>query len=192
VLTKHRSLAALAGCCALALTGAPAAGAEEPSKGLKKGYLKIYDRVDDLGGDVGRNIVRHDVETKKGDTRPAKRQEIIRSIGVLRRMEAGLRGWTARAAAPAQATATAAPAPAPATGSTAGAGLQAIAACESGGNPAAVSAGGTYRGKYQFDQQTWQSVGGSGDPAAAPEAEQDRRAAALMAQRGSSPWPTCG
>jgi len=35
-------------------------------------------------------------------------------------------------------------------------------------------------------------VGGSGDPAAAPEAEQDYRAALLYAQSGSSPWPVCG
>ena len=70
--------------------------------------------------------------------------------------------------------------------------LQAIAACESGGNPRAVSADGTYRGKYQFDRQTWSAVGGSGDPAAAPEAEQDRRAAILYARAGSSPWPVCG
>ena len=77
-------------------------------------------------------------------------------------------------------------------GSTASAGLESIAACESGGDPGAVSPDGTYRGKYQFDQQTWQSVGGSGDPAAAPEAEQDKRAAMLQAQSGSSPWPVCG
>jgi hypothetical protein len=70
--------------------------------------------------------------------------------------------------------------------------LQAIAQCESGGNPAAVDPSGTYRGKYQFDLQTWASVGGSGDPAAAPEAEQDRRAAMLYARAGSSPWPVCG
>jgi hypothetical protein len=70
--------------------------------------------------------------------------------------------------------------------------LQSIAACESGGNPGAVDASGTYRGKYQFDMQTWAAVGGSGDPAAASEAEQDKRAAALYAQRGSSPWPVCG
>ena len=77
-------------------------------------------------------------------------------------------------------------------GSVASAGLQAIAACESGGNPAAVDATGTYRGKYQFDLQTWRSVGGTGDPAAAPEAEQDRRAAALLARAGTNPWPVCG
>ena len=77
-------------------------------------------------------------------------------------------------------------------GSVASAGLQAIASCESGGNPSAVDATGTYRGKYQFDLQTWRSVGGSGDPAAAPEAEQDRRAAALLARAGTNPWPVCG
>jgi hypothetical protein len=60
--------------------------------------------------------------------------------------------------------------------------LEAIAACESGGD----------RGKYQFDYGTWASVGGSGDPAAAPEAEQDMRAALLYQQAGSSPWPVCG
>jgi hypothetical protein len=70
--------------------------------------------------------------------------------------------------------------------------LDSIAACESGGNPTAVSADGTYRGKYQFDYGTWESVGGSGDPAAASEAEQDYRAALLYAEAGSSPWPICG
>jgi hypothetical protein len=70
--------------------------------------------------------------------------------------------------------------------------LESIASCESGGNPTAVSSDGTYRGKYQFDYGTWESMGGSGDPAAAPEAEQDYRAALLYATSGSSPWPICG
>jgi hypothetical protein len=70
--------------------------------------------------------------------------------------------------------------------------LESIASCESGGDPEAVSSEGTYRGKYQFDQGTWESVGGSGDPAAAPEAEQDYRAALLYSESGSSPWPVCG
>jgi Transglycosylase-like domain/Putative peptidoglycan binding domain len=70
--------------------------------------------------------------------------------------------------------------------------LEAIARCESGGNPAAVSRTGRYRGKYQFDRPTWRAAGGTGDPAAAPEAEQDRVAAQLLAQRGTAPWPNCG
>ena len=67
-----------------------------------------------------------------------------------------------------------------------------IAQCESGGNPRAVSSDGTYRGKYQFDRQTWHAMGGHGDPARASEAEQDRRALALYRDRGTSPWPACG
>jgi Transglycosylase-like domain len=70
--------------------------------------------------------------------------------------------------------------------------LESIAACESGGNPEAVSPEGTYRGLFQFDQGTWESVGGHGDPAAAPAAEQDYRAALLYSESGSSPWPVCG
>lgn len=70
--------------------------------------------------------------------------------------------------------------------------LDAIGDCESGGDPTAVSSDGTYRGKYQFDYGTWESVGGTGDPAAASEAEQDYRAALLYAEAGSSPWPICG
>lgn len=70
--------------------------------------------------------------------------------------------------------------------------LEAIAECESGGDPTVVSSDGSYRGKYQFSFSTWETVGGSGDPAAAPEREQDYRAALLYAQSGSSPWPVCG
>jgi hypothetical protein len=78
-----------------------------------------------------------------------------------------------------------------ATSGSASATLQRIAQCESGGDPTAASADGTYRGKYQFDRETWQELGGSGDPADASEAEQDRIAAKLLAARGTSPWPNC-
>ena len=70
--------------------------------------------------------------------------------------------------------------------------LEAIAACESGGDPHSIGGGGAFRGKYQFTSGTWASVGGTGDPAAAPEAEQDKRAQMLLAKSGSSPWPVCG
>lgn len=85
----------------------------------------------------------------------------------------------ARRRAEAQAAHTASPA------------LEAIAACESGGNPATDTGNGFY-GKYQFTLQTWQAVGGSGNPAQASEAEQDRRAAQLYAQAGPGQWPVCG
>jgi Transglycosylase-like domain/Putative peptidoglycan binding domain len=79
-----------------------------------------------------------------------------------------------------------------ASGSSSSSTLDAIAQCESGGDPAAVSSDGHYRGKYQFTRSTWRQMGGSGDPAAAPEAEQDRLAAALLSARGTTPWPVCG
>lgn len=63
--------------------------------------------------------------------------------------------------------------------------------CESGGNYQSKS-NPLYRGAYQFGWSTWESVGGTGDPADAPPAEQDARAYALYLLRGWSPWPTCG
>jgi resuscitation-promoting factor RpfB len=70
--------------------------------------------------------------------------------------------------------------------------LARIAQCESSGDPTAVSSTGRYRGKYQFSRATWRALGGTGDPAAAPESVQDALAAKLLAQRGTSPWPVCG
>lgn len=69
--------------------------------------------------------------------------------------------------------------------------LDVIRKRESGGNYSAVSPSGRHRGAYQFDQRTWESVGGSGDPAAAPPEEQDARAAELMRRRGTQPWSVC-
>lgn len=82
----------------------------------------------------------------------------------------------------------------PAAQQQSGGGLNwsALAACESGGNPGIVSANGMYHGLYQFDVQTWRSVGGSGLPSQASAAEQTKRAQILYNQRGSSPWPVCG
>jgi hypothetical protein len=70
--------------------------------------------------------------------------------------------------------------------------MEAIASCESGGDPEAVSPEGTYMGLYQFDQGTWESVGGTGSPTEASAAEQTYRAALLYSESGSSPWPVCG
>jgi peptidoglycan hydrolase-like protein with peptidoglycan-binding domain len=69
--------------------------------------------------------------------------------------------------------------------------LERIAQCESGGNPRAVSPGGSYRGKYQFSRATWRALGGTGDPADAPEWLQDRLALKLYRQHGAAPWPNC-
>ena len=69
--------------------------------------------------------------------------------------------------------------------------LERIAACESHGNPRAIGGGGAFRGKYQFTYGTWAAVGGRGDPATAPEFEQDRRAAILLKRTGGAAWPVC-
>src|SRR6185295_11769548 len=60
----------------------------------------------------------------------------------------------------------------------------------------AVSAGGTYRGAYQFDRGTWNSAAGLAnrpdlvgvDPAAVAPADQDLVAMALFHSRGTQPW----
>ncbi|UFU07397.1 resuscitation-promoting factor [Ruania halotolerans] len=67
----------------------------------------------------------------------------------------------------------------------------ALAQCESGGNPQAVSSNGLYYGLYQFAVSTWQSVGGSGLPTEASAAEQTQRAQALQARSGWGQWPHC-
>ncbi|MGY1680166.1 ubiquitin-like domain-containing protein [Geodermatophilus sp. SYSU D01176] len=68
----------------------------------------------------------------------------------------------------------------------------ALAACESGGRPNAVSGTGKYRGMYQFSQATWNAVGGTGDPAAASADEQTYRAQLLYQRSGAGQWPHCG
>jgi len=77
-------------------------------------------------------------------------------------------------------------------GSASGLNWAALADCESGGNPRAVSANGRFHGLYQFSVGTWQSVGGSGLPSQASPAEQTQRAQALYNKAGRGQWPTCG
>lgn len=68
----------------------------------------------------------------------------------------------------------------------------ALAACESGGRPTAVSANGKYHGLYQFSVATWASVGGSGLPSQASAEEQTMRAQTLYNRSGAGQWPHCG
>jgi Transglycosylase-like domain len=163
---------------------------------LRSIYRSLYEKVRELHGvrAPGRNIALYGVRTRHGE-RHARRAELRGSIAVLRRMLASAPRPPAPrppAPAPASAPTTVAPTSSTPAATSPGAGLQRIARCESGGNPSAVDPTGTYRGKYQFDLQTWQSVGGSGDPAVASEAEQDMRAQRLYAQRGAAAWPVCG
>lgn len=68
---------------------------------------------------------------------------------------------------------------------------EALARCESGGNPRAVSASGRYHGLYQFSTSTWSSIGGSGLPSQATPDEQTERAILLQARSGWGQWPHC-
>jgi hypothetical protein len=71
--------------------------------------------------------------------------------------------------------------------------------CESNGNYEITNPSGKYRGAYQFDRPTWNSVAErhaphlvGTDPAAASPADQDFMALALYSERGARPWPQCG
>jgi len=57
-----------------------------------------------------------------------------------------------------------------------------------------INTGNGFYGAYQFDYQTWFTVGGEdGDRAdLRPPEEQDARARLLYSRRGSQPWPECG
>jgi hypothetical protein len=168
---------------------------EEKHPTLSQKYTRLYFAVKHRHGTraPGRNIRRHGVRydakanNRRGPwkVRPATKHEIAKSIRQLRTLLAPPRPLLVRRAVPpsrppsgVMSTAQHAPA---------GGVLDRIASCESGGNPRAVNPNGHY-GKYQFDYGTWNSVGGSGNPAAASEAEQDKRAAMLYARRGSAPW----
>jgi Transglycosylase-like domain len=139
--------------------------------GVERTYLKLFTKATRQSADPGRNILLKGVAEKNDRLRPARTAELRKSIGVLKRMTATVPAASGSAVSPQ---------------------LEAIAACESGGDPTAIGGGGLYRGKYQFTYETWASVGGTGDPAAAPEAEQDARAAALLARDGAGHWPVCG
>lgn len=64
--------------------------------------------------------------------------------------------------------------------------------CESNNRHTVVSSNGRYFGWYQFDVQTWRSVGGKGLPHHASKSEQTYRAWLLFKSRGRAPWPYCG
>lgn len=73
----------------------------------------------------------------------------------------------------------------------AGGKLANIRQCESGGDYS-TNTGNGYYGAYQMSPQTWYSVGGTGNPANASPAEQDKRAAILLNRDGAGQWPVCG
>ena len=152
--------------------------------------------------------VSRELTDAQSDLLQAEAQQADAELGVTAARQAEQRASVARLAAAQPATATGSSARTgggtvtaadPASGSGLGAAWAALRKCESGGNYQAVSGSGRYRGAYQFDQRTWDSVAATVlpdyigvDPAAAPPSVQDTMAKTLYAQRGSRPWPHCG
>lgn len=66
-----------------------------------------------------------------------------------------------------------------------------IVMCESGGNYSALNPSSGAGGAYQIMPATWEAYGGEGLPHEASKAEQDRIAALIYADSGTSPW-VCG
>ncbi len=67
----------------------------------------------------------------------------------------------------------------------------ALARCESGGRPDAVSRSGKYHGAFQFSLATWRGIGMSGNPIDYPYDVQLGAAKRLQARSGWGQWPTC-
>ena len=175
---------AVAAVPALADPGASASGGASASSEV---IVKRGDR-----GEAVRNIQQElgiaadgvfGVQTERAVKRFQRGHDLVPDgiVGPLTRGALGLRPFSSRAVRRTSSRSVNVPAA-----------LERIAECESGGNPRAVSPGGQYRGKYQFSRSTWRAIGGSGDPADAPEWLQDRLALKLYRERGSAPWPTCG
>lgn len=80
-------------------------------------------------------------------------------------------------------------APAPPTASSDQAFVR-LATCESGMRNT-TNPSGKYRGYFQFDLQTWRSIGMAGDPLDHSWEQQLHAAKLLHSQRGWSPWPQC-
>jgi hypothetical protein len=152
------------------------------SHGLHSRYMHLYRAVRRENGPraPGRNI--WDEGLRPGD--PSRCRDVRRSAAALKRIHfPGVQLLT-------PSTPVAPPAGVPTPRATS-APLAAIRQCESGGDYS-TNTGNGFAGAYQFTPSTWASVGGSGSPAAASPAEQDRRAAMLYAREGSAPWPVCG
>jgi hypothetical protein len=195
LLRGRRAALVVAGVFAVTAGGALAAPGDTatPSRSVVKSAQRALDvKADGVVGPRTKRAIRRYQRTQGLAVDGVLGPATLRALGVRAGRDGA--GTTGGGVAPgARDDAEQAPTDVPAAPSgSAAATLERIAQCESGGDPTAISPDGRYRGKYQFDVSTWEHMGGSGDPAAAAEAEQDARAAQLLAQRGTAPWPVCG
>ncbi|MET0615269.1 MAG: transglycosylase family protein [Thermoleophilaceae bacterium] len=190
----RRSHLAVMAVCAALLCAAAVPALADPGASASGGASASSDIIVKRGnrGDAVRSIQRQLGLTVDGVFGPMTERAVKRFqsrhdlvpdgiVGPLTRGALGLKPFSARSLRRATSPSVRIPAV-----------LSRIAECESGGNPRAISPGGTYRGKYQFSRSTWHNLGGAGDPADAPEWLQDRLALKLYRQSGTAPWPNCG
>lgn len=189
-----RRVPLLAAVLLASLVGASAVPAKDAGtwqgwKPYQNHYLNAYkDCWAKLGSECGRNIVDDGYRQSSGKVRDPSPAEVKSATARIGTALSPPKPVAEEPTAPSTQPTTSVEGSAPVSSAP----PEAIAQCESGGSPTAVSPDGTYRGKWQFDYGTWQSVGGSGDPAAASEQEQDYRAGLLYQRSGSAPWPVCG
>lgn len=162
-------------------TAASAPQAQAAGERLQARYRRVRNKLERHGVWRGRNLIR----AAASDNRAPTARELRRSI---RRMKRRFRNW--KGTYEGRATVHRFKVRhIPRWGKQK---LASIAWCESRNNPRAVGGGGSFRGMYQFTFSTWRTVGGWGDPAAAPRSEQTWRAWVLLKNEGSGHWPVCG
>ena len=150
--------------------------------------LEAAKRYDELLARCGHRGAR-----ARDSRRPEPGQDRTDEVRPLPRIDRGQRSRTGARAGHGRERLAAARAIAPSVADSGGGDAWAkLRGCESGGNYQAISPSGKYRGAYQFDQRTWEAVGGVGDPVDASPEEQDLRARILYSRSGARPWPVCG
>jgi hypothetical protein len=185
-----RRIVIAAGLVALAMPATAQADKADCAPSLERSYSSLYRTVAKRHGvrAPGRNIRRDGVRFR-GVTFSATCGEIRRSRSQLRRLASRAPYaplLVKRAIRPAQP-----PAGVQSAGTSAGAGLESIAQCESGGDPS-TNTGNGFTGKYQFDAQTWRAASGLGGNASDyPESVQDQAAARWIAAGHRDAWPNC-
>lgn len=189
---RNRYLAALAVVCVLVAPAVGLAAARDPGPALPAPtigpgptWTESAARLLAHHAAVQRNVrLAARLARRHGRDLPAPyaRRAALRPTPALRRSNRRLAAALARARASGSASLAGVPRGV----------LDPIAACESGGNPAAIGGGGAYRGLFQMTTAAWSSVGGRGDPAQASPAEQYHRAALLYRSAGAGQWPVCG
>ena len=153
---------------------------EKSDSALYKGDTKTL-----TSGKAGAKVVTYKVTTVDGKTESKKTvKSVITSQPVTQVVAVGTKTRPTTPTTPTTPTGGNKPA-------ADGLNWAALAECESGGDPTTNTGNGFY-GLYQFDEQTWHSVGGSGLPHENSAGEQTYRAQILYKDRGDSPWPSCG